>query len=666
MWSELTSDSWVLNQVAGIQVEFYSGPPEQTFSPREYTFSQEDRRLLGIELARMENKRIIKRTKATSDQFLSNVMLKHKKDGSIRCILNLSKFNDYVRYDHFKMETLSHALRLMRPGCWFASIDLKDAYYAFKIHADHRKYFRFTFQGILWEFLGAPNGYSRMPFIFSKVLRVALGHLRCNGVNCVGYLDDMFFQHPHYEGMIGIIQSAAILFDKLGFTVHMKKSVLTPVQEIEFLGFRLSSVSMTVRPTTRKCEKIKGLCAMVLTKTHITVRELSQVIGHLVALSQAVEFGPVFYKRLEIIRNKTLRQYKGNWDAPTPICDVITSDLKWWIANIDIVYKNVEPRPYTRSIYTDASSKKGWGGTSEGETTSGIWTEEEMSMHINYLELLAAFLCLQSFITVRDQHIKLFSDNNTTVACINRQGSTKTDLNQLTRRLCLWCIETNNRVTAVHIPGRDNIEADCASRIDKSEIEWQLNVNVFERLNVLFGPFSVDLFASRINHQLPKYVAWKKDPGSWATNALTVDFNTLPHAYAFPPFSLIPTVLQKVDREKAEITMIVPMWKAQTWFPQLLRMLVDTPLILPSTTNLLRHPQDQKRKHPLLPKMKLLACRLSGKDWKAKEFRDAQLMSSCAPGDPVRNGTMIRTTKNGCSFAIEGKLLHCAPMETHC
>ena len=37
-----------------------------------------------------------------------------------------------------------------------------------------------------------------------------------------------------------------ILFTKLGFTVHLVKSVLQPQQKIDFLGFVLDSITMMV------------------------------------------------------------------------------------------------------------------------------------------------------------------------------------------------------------------------------------------------------------------------------------------------------------------------------------------------------------------------------------------------------------------------------------
>ena len=55
------------------------------------------------------------------------------------------------------------------------------------------------------------------------------------------------------------------------------------------------------------------------------------------------------------------------------------------------------------------------------------------------------------------------------VACINIKGSTKPACNDIARDIWLWCLERHNFISAVHIPGSTNIEADFESRVDRHE-----------------------------------------------------------------------------------------------------------------------------------------------------------------------------------------------------
>ena len=53
---------------------------------------------------------------------------------------NSKSCNEAVLFRHFKMDTLSTVINLIRPGVYMASFDLKHAYYTIPIAAEHRKY----------------------------------------------------------------------------------------------------------------------------------------------------------------------------------------------------------------------------------------------------------------------------------------------------------------------------------------------------------------------------------------------------------------------------------------------------------------------------------------------------------------------------------------------
>ena len=88
------------------------------------------------------------------------------------------------------------------------------------------------------------------------------------------------------------------------------------------------------------------------------------------------------------------------------------------------------------------ASKKGWGAECNGRTTGRMWCEAEIYLHINCLELKAARFALTSFCKeMSNVHIKLLTDNSTTVACINHMGSTKPACNDIASDIWLWCFQ---------------------------------------------------------------------------------------------------------------------------------------------------------------------------------------------------------------------------------
>ena len=68
-------------------------------------------------------------------------------------------------------------------------------------------------------------------------------------------------------------------------------------------------------------------------------------------------------------------------------------------------------------------------------------------------------------------------------------------------------------------------------------------------------------------------------------DALSMDWNHL-HAYAFPPFILIPAVLEKIRQHQCRIVLIALFWPHQQWFSELL-LLVSAPIRLPLIPSLL-------------------------------------------------------------------------------
>ena len=51
-----------------------------------------------------------------------------------------------MSYIQFKMETHQSVLSLITPGCYLASLDLKDAYYSVPIHSHHTKFVKFIWK----------------------------------------------------------------------------------------------------------------------------------------------------------------------------------------------------------------------------------------------------------------------------------------------------------------------------------------------------------------------------------------------------------------------------------------------------------------------------------------------------------------------------------------
>ena len=58
------------------------------------------------------------------------------------------------------MDMLETAISIMKPGCYMASVDLKDAYCTVPIDSSHQKYLKFCFEGECFQYTCLPNLYT--------------------------------------------------------------------------------------------------------------------------------------------------------------------------------------------------------------------------------------------------------------------------------------------------------------------------------------------------------------------------------------------------------------------------------------------------------------------------------------------------------------------------
>ena len=210
-WREITSDLHILGAITGDRIEFTSCLPEQlSYSPNFICKTHAE--LVSVEIHSLLQKGVILASEHEPDEFISPIFTVPKDDTSVRLILNLKGLNAYIKYSHFKMETIYSVLNLVTPNCWMASLDLKDAYYSVKIHPMCQKYLKFQYKGQLFKYTTYANGLSSCPRQFTKILKPPLSKLRCMGHIVSAYIDDLYLQSNSYVGCISTIVDTTIFY----------------------------------------------------------------------------------------------------------------------------------------------------------------------------------------------------------------------------------------------------------------------------------------------------------------------------------------------------------------------------------------------------------------------------------------------------------------------
>ena len=162
------------------------------------------------------------------------------------------------------------------------------------------------------------------------------------------------------------------LLESLGFAIHEGKSILNPTQEIEFLGFMFSSVTMTISVTKGKTEVIILKIRRFLENKSPTIRELASVIGSVISLFSAIPFGKLHYRALEKDKSNALKKFAGNFDKQiSQVRYKASMELHWWWKEIPKACTKTHLPIVDFVIHTDASHT-GWGATDGNNPTRGV------------------------------------------------------------------------------------------------------------------------------------------------------------------------------------------------------------------------------------------------------------------------------------------------------
>lgn len=403
-WHNITKDKFVLDAIAGFKLPFIQ-IPIQTYEPTNPKFSENESLIIDDCIKKLLITGAVVKSDEESDQFISTIFTVPKPDGSRRPIINLRKLNEYLESYHFKMENIRIAGELVSKGSFMAVIDCQDAYHSISIEKSFQKYLKFRWRGTLYKYTVVPFGLSVAPRLYTKLNKPIVAYLRSNGVLVVSYLDDMLVLGRAYDECMSSLRKVMSLLETLGFKINVEKSQLIPSQVVRYLGFIINSSTMTLSLPEEKCNRVISKCDKTVNSSQITIRELAELIGTLIAAAPATKYGMLYTKQLEQEKTLALDECCNNWSGKVSLSVEAKSDLSWWILNAGKFYNNLH-KPKPQCIITTDASPTGWGAwiEADGKEIHGHWSGEFLDYHINVLEIWAVFLGLRFLIKTRGIH----------------------------------------------------------------------------------------------------------------------------------------------------------------------------------------------------------------------------------------------------------------------
>jgi hypothetical protein len=580
-----------------------------------YPLSQEAQEATEQEIHQLLIKRAIEEVDPLSLGHRSPLFTVPKKNGQLRPILNLRKVNSFIPHRHFKMESLLQVCRIIRSKDWMTSIDLTDAFLHVLINKASRRFLQFDWAGRRYQFRVLPFGLSLSPLVFTKILRPVLRWARSKGIRISAYLDDLIIIASSKSLAKEHTSLVTKMLERLGFLINNAKSALRPTQILKHLGFYINTRKMILTLPKDKVRELKREATALWKSTTTTIRRLASFIGKAQAAMLAVLPARLQTRHLVACKDRALASGL-DWSSSIQLSKEALSDIDWWRNHLQSwTGQSFLPQIPEVDLFTDASDW-GWGIVLPNKVISRPWSSQDAQQSINWRELKTVLHAVH-LPEVQGKVIQIHSDSSTALAYVTKFGGTRsTLLMDLARQIWTHCLQTGTRVMTSFIKSEDN-PADLPSRALWLQTEWTLDPTLFQMIDKMWGPHTVDLFASRNNSQLPRFISWKPDPQALATNALTVPW-TQENGFASPPWALISQCLAKVQREQSTLTLVTPYWPSAIWFPTLRNLTLYPPLLI--------QPQDRLALSPDGTQLDwtLAAWRISGSGSRRKAHQRPQ------------------------------------------
>ncbi|VDI14245.1 Hypothetical predicted protein [Mytilus galloprovincialis] len=145
------------------------------------------------------------------------------------------------------------------------------------------------------------------------------------------------------------------------------------------------------------------------------------------------------------------------------------------------------------------------------------------------------------------------------------QGSRKGDLQLIAIKIANVCKLNNIVLLPQWVPRDENVKADQISKSVDCD-DWGIDQEVYSVLDNLWGPHTVDRFASDYNTKCLVFNSKHWCPNTSGINAFDQDWKSEIN-WIVPPPSLVSKCIQKMKQEKSIGTLIVPYWRSAPFWP---------------------------------------------------------------------------------------------------
>lgn len=398
------------------------------------------------------------------------------------------------------------------------------------------------------------------------------------GLRVLPYVDDFLVCCVSLSEALEDRAYVAAVLDLFGLARNPKKGCWEPTQRLQHLGLGIDTVRGIFCVMPDRLAKLQLAAREILGVSgsqsgSISKRRLAGFCG----LAQSVYLAvPPAQHYLRSLHDCVASS--PSWGGQVHLSPQARADLLWWVHLPERWNGRAIWRSPTTAILSCDASKLGWGAElrSRGQTVlaRGFWTADERCRHITLLETQAVTNAILAFSRpglcslISGTRIRLMEDNQAVVAMVTRWVSRSPEIMRELRRLWFHLDLADARLTPVWLPSEENVVADGLSRLHDPS-DWRFSRSVFLHLNSVYGPYTIDRFASSLNTHLARYNSGWADQASSGVDAFAQSDWETNNNFCCPPWELLPQLAQLLRETGAAATVVAPCWPAQPWFQAL-------------------------------------------------------------------------------------------------
>jgi hypothetical protein len=517
------------------------------------------------------------------------------------------------------MTRFQDALAQLSRGDFQSVYDISKAYHHVRLHPDSYQLVGFCVEDEnrkeeFYHYVVMVFGLGPAGQVLGRVMRPIPRFLTNAGVRNIVYVDDGRVAASDKSKADADYRLTIATFMKAGLVVAVEKSDKfdSSAQRKEYLGFIIDTGTMSVEVPELKMKRVKSILLTFLKSPKHKVREVASVLGKLIALEPALGKSVLVGTRLATIAivaatevSEGIRHRRKEWEEQitldmetmTALSDVASSLDIWngfpiqaWHTGISL--SSILPAEATASLDRKiparrVDDRRAIMASNASDFAVALYSVEglpefsfsaalelsEKGESSSFRELIAIIQTLEhvkttaKFLQPPEWKTLWWLTDNSNVEKFLSKGSGKLKITRLALQILKIGRELKFDVQPIWV-SRDNPflqKADCLLKGIDSD-NWEVKQEDFECIEGLFGPFSIDLFATSANAKCVRLYA-----RSFESGALGVDCFAQKWAgecvYAATPVSLIMRTIRKAAISvNINGSLLVPLWKgAKFW-----------------------------------------------------------------------------------------------------